>query len=134
MDFLALRTNPRPGACRVRGCRAHVSPGTCNGRFCRRCRDRRFKLRQPLSYAFQKLRSNARRRGHEFTLTCAEFARFCGATGYLESAGKLPGSTSIDRIDSARGYSLDNLQVLTLRENSRKQFVDIRLLDGEDPF
>lgn len=125
---------PDKQGCQVRGCRHEVRG---QGRFCRRCRDRRYKSANPISYAWDKLRYNARRRGKVFTLTKEYFRRFCEVTGYVHASGKTAGSLSIDRIDSAKGYEPGNIQILTPADNTRKQAVEAKLLayaPGENPF
>lgn len=90
-------------------------------RSCPACRKRDYNLKNPFHYVWQNLKYNAKRRGHEFLLTLEEFKLFCARTGYMELRGKTQDSMSIDRIDENRGYSLDNIQMITLRENSLKQ-------------
>lgn len=74
----------------------------------------------PESYTYSLLKSNAKRRGKEFTLTLEEFKTFCQETGYLQGKGKKKKSMSIDRIDHTKGYSIDNIQILSLSENGIK--------------
>jgi len=88
---------------------------------CHKCRSRLFKKHHPESYFFNLLRVNARRRGKEFLLTIQEFRKFCADTGYLDKKGKNGSSLSIDRINVNKPYSLENIQALTLSENSSKR-------------
>lgn len=100
-----------------------------------------------MSYAYDKLRYSARRRGIKFTITIDEFRSFCAATRYIEQKGRTCECLTIDRIDAARGYEIDNIQVLTMTENTRKSHIDRKLgrvstyaapepddFDPEDPF
>jgi hypothetical protein len=64
----------------------------------------------------------------------AEFKEFCRKTDYIELKGKSANSLSIDRKKSWLGYDFDNIQVLTLSENSRKEHVSQRIEEDEDPF
>lgn len=121
--FLIDESKPARGLCCVKGCRHRIKRG--KGRFCRRCRDRRYKIQSPVSYAYDKLKQSAKRRGHEFTLTVAELEMFFEANPALYSErGRAKECLSIDRIDATKGYSFDNIQVLTVSENGRKAHVD----------
>lgn len=84
---------------------------------------REAKEKNPHAYFLRKIRSNAKRRGHECTLTLSEFKRFCDDTGYLDTRGRMSGCMSIDRINQAEGYHFDNIQIMEVGENSRCQHV-----------
>lgn len=70
--------------------------------------------------AYNNLKCNARRRGKDFDLSFEEFSKFALMCDYLKGKGRKSTSYSIDRIDNEKGYTLDNIQVTTLGENSRK--------------
>lgn len=97
---------------------------TPKDRFCAKHRHRYNKEMNPINYVFHLRKSRAKERGHEWDLTLEEFREFCKQTGYMEGKGKKAGSMSIDRIDNTKGYSLDNIQILSLSENSAKQHTD----------
>jgi hypothetical protein len=78
-----------------------------------------------MEYAFAKLRSRAKERGREFTLTFAEYQAFATTTDYWAKRGKTKLSLSIDRIDDARGYHADNIRAVTLSFNSRRRFAPL---------
>jgi hypothetical protein len=90
-------------------------------KICSKCWMRIYKERYPEAYFFNLLRCNAKRRGKEFTLTIEQFKDFCNKTGYLEDKGKNGNSMSIDRIDSEKGYTIDNIRILTLSNNTAKE-------------
>ena len=96
------------------------------------------KERRPWTYVLNMLRHSARKRKLPFTLTVAQFKKFCEETGYLESRGNKPGSMTIDRIDWDEGYHIWNLQVLTHEENSEQgadnKRRDERGVEEGDPF
>jgi hypothetical protein len=100
-------------------CRKAVLPSG-KSPYCNRCKARRFKEAHPLKYAFNKLRYRARERGHHFNLSYFQFADLAHKSGWATGRGKTAESLSFDRIDEARGYEVENLQVLTLSENSAK--------------
>lgn len=81
---------------------------------------RKYKAEHPLEYTFNVLRTNAKRRGKSFELTKEEFAQFCEQTGYLSSKGTTKAKMHIDRIDATKGYSINNIQILSCSANSSK--------------
>lgn len=70
--------------------------------------------------AFQTLRHNATRRGKVFNLTFKQFEKFCHETLYLAGKGRKNKSFTIDRIDNSKGYTINNIQMLTKSANCRK--------------
>lgn len=76
---------------------------------------------------YDNWRTNTAGRGIPNDVTLMQFARFCVETGYiyLRSIGN---DMTIDRIDSKKHYTIDNIQLLTRAENSRKQKKEISYL------
>lgn len=70
--------------------------------------------------AYNNLKCNAKRRDKDFDLSFEDFEKFAIEYDYLRGKGKKTSSYSIDRIDNSKGYTIDNIQVTTLGENSRK--------------
>lgn len=70
--------------------------------------------------AYNNLKCNAKRRGKEFDLSFEDFEKLAIECDYLKGKGRKTSSYSIDRIDNTKGYTIDNIQVTTLGENSRK--------------
>lgn len=89
-------------------------------RFCPRHSRMYQKYNNPVNYTYNVLRNNALRRSKVFTLTLEEFKEFCDSTGYMDKKGRRAFDSSIDRIDSSRGYEKGNLQILTISQNSSK--------------
>ena len=107
--------------CRTKFCRG--TPAASSKKpYCAKCSMRRWKEKHPEKYAFHKLRSRAKERGHKFTLTFEDYVRFARTTGYFEKKGKTAMSLSIDRIDPRRGYEPDNIRAMTLSMNSRFRY------------
>lgn len=98
---------------------------------CAPCRYKMQKKKYPVKRAFFTLKSNAQRRGKEFTLTLADFTAFCNASNYMECKGITSTSATVDRIDEERGYSADNIQCLTNAENRRKFAAYMRAKKGK---
>jgi hypothetical protein len=103
-------------------------------RICGKCRSRKYRAKYPLKAWYDTLKMNARRRGKEFTLTQEQFSEFCKRTGYDEHKGKTADSLSVDRIKSHLGYTIDNIQAITLRENTAKHFDDSVKPEENCPF
>jgi len=95
---------------------------------------RKWRENNPIRAAYLNLKNNAKRRGKEFLLTFEQFEKF--AVNYTISYGKKRNKDtwSIDRIDPTKGYSIDNIQLLTLQKNSEKQWVDIRSFEFSDDY
>lgn len=107
----------KKGVCAAMHCRkvTHIKEKYCS---CHKMR--RFKLRNPIKYAFGKLRTRAKERGHAFSLTLEEWTRFWNDNNLGELRGKAAERLTVDRKKSHLGYSYDNLQPLTNRENGTK--------------
>lgn len=89
-------------------------------KICSKCRKRLYKERHPERYTFTYVKNNARRRGKRWELTMEQFIDFLNETGYLFGKGRKADKLSIDRIDHRKGYSADNIQVLTVSANAIK--------------
>ena len=116
---LEILHNKAAHLCPVKGCR-HPRSKAWNG-VCSRCAMRNWRESNPLKAAFAHLRNSAYARRKAFALTLEQFATFCERTAYLSTKGPFGFAATIDRIDAARGYEIDNLQILTRSENSIKQ-------------
>lgn len=90
--------------------------------YCAKCRHRRWKAAHPVSYHFNKLKYRAIERGHHFALSRDKFAELWNE-GLRESHGKTKFSLCIDRKRNNEGYTDENVRLLTLSENSRRQYV-----------
>lgn len=90
------------------------------GNYCHSCKKRRYKEKNPIRYAYNVLRNNAKRRNKDFQLSFEEFSKFCIKTNYLAGKGIFKESYHIDRIDENKGYIIDNIQILTNTQNIKK--------------
>ncbi len=84
---------------------------------CYKCRSRLITERKPIDCVFYWLRKSAKKRHLEFSITLAWFREFVKGNGYMEGRGRLTDSLTIDRVDNLRGYTMDNLQILSKSEN-----------------
>ena len=82
-----------------------------------------WRKKNPVKYAYQSLKNNAKRRGKVFELTLEQFKEFAIKTRYMAKRGIYKNSYHIDRIDEAKGYTIDNIQVLTNSENIKKSML-----------
>ena len=116
IPFKIATSKPKDVCCAYRCLRKRAK----RQRFCAKHWHRYQKAVNPTNYVYNFIKSNARRRGKDFTLTLQEFTEFCERTGYLHLRGKSRGSATIDRKDNSIGYSVDNIRLATLSENARK--------------
>lgn len=89
-------------------------------RFCPKHSKRYQKEVNPINYTYNIWKSNAKRRGKSFKVTLDQFKEFCQQTDYINLKGKTASGLSIDRIKQSEGYNYNNIQLLTLSENSKK--------------
>jgi hypothetical protein len=101
--------------CQTEGCQNE----TKHRKLCAKCAKRKYREKYPLKYWYDTLKTNAKRRGKEFTLTIEQFSDFCKKTGYNEKKGKTANSLSVDRIKPWLGYSADNIRAITLSDNTK---------------
>ena len=79
-----------------------------------------YKNTHPLKYHFNLLRCTAKRRGKEFTLTFEKYRQLAEESDLQNHRGKTAASFSVDRKDSSKGYTDDNVRICTMGENSSK--------------
>jgi hypothetical protein len=94
--------------------------------YCPKHRRQRQKETDPIGYHLDILRQNAKRRGITCTISKRAFALFCSETNYLKLKGRFKDNASIDRIEPELGYAAGNLQVLTVGDNTRKKYTDLK--------
>lgn len=120
--------NRIPGVCPAYRCKNEVSD---HKKYGHRHHAQSQKGNNPVGYHYNLLKQNAKRRGKDFGITMGEFRTLCEETGYLDKKGKSKNSASLDRIDPEKGYYYENLQVISLSDNSKKRWTDT---EGDDPF
>lgn len=89
-------------------------------KICSTCSTRLWRSKNVERSSYLNLRANSKRRGIKFELTYEQFLEFGYKHKYFIGKGKTKESYSIDRIDNELGYIIDNIQILTISENSRK--------------
>lgn len=112
-----------PRRCVMPRCNGFITTPRAHSNKCPKCRWRIWVEKNPLKAAFKTLRNHAKERAKDFSLTFEQFKAFAIKTDYLKRKGKTSLSLQIDRVDNSKGYHIWNMQAITLRENTRKQFV-----------
>ena len=87
---------------------------------CSTCGKREWRTKFPMKAAYQTLRHNATRRRKPFTITFADFEKFCYEFNYMAGKGRTRLSYTVDCIVNSLGYVPGNLQSLTRSDNARK--------------
>lgn len=104
-------------------------------KICYKCRHIRFKLKNPMRYTYNALRSNAKRRNKYFDLTFEEFKDICYETNYMDKKGITRTSYHLDRDDETLGYTKSNIVVRTNIDNVNKYLKWIgRDIEGKNNF
>lgn len=106
-------------------CANHNCSNTTKGEYCTSCRIRMWRQNNPLQYAYQTSKHNAKRRGKQFDLSFEEYKEFVIKVDYIKKKGVHANSMHIDRIEEDKGYTKGNLQPLTNSQNVRK-YLDYR--------
>lgn len=104
--------------CKTEGCKNKAYLGK---NFCCKCRNRRWRQNNYLSYVYLTNKNNAKRRNKEWDLTFEEFSEFCKETGYDQKKGRTPLALSIDRKINWKGYTKENIRAITVHDNSSKR-------------
>lgn len=108
----------------------------CATRFCRNkskhkvcstCRSREWRQKNVERSSYLNLKHNSKRRGIKFEITFEQFTEFCYKHKYFQGKGKTKESASLDRKIPHLGYTVDNLQILSLAANTSKMHLDKRL-------
>lgn len=129
------------------------NPELCNTKWCKRkrrkkskdcntCHGRKVHSNNPLRTAWRNLKKSAKRRKIVFNLCFEDFFDKVKDTEYLSFHGKTYGCFTIDRIEDLQGYTKDNIQILTVEDNTiKRNFVyglpirhKIQRQEAETPF
>ena len=102
-------------------CGAAAAPSRPN---CYKCRSRQTREKNPIMAVYYDLKSNAKRRKKEFTITPAYLMELVTESGYMENRGRTRECLSFDRIKNELGYVPGNMQVMKKGANSEKWHED----------
>jgi len=125
-QVLDFKRKKRLGKCLSPHCR---NVARLHRNFCNTCRGHFYD--DPMRRLFRNLKSSAKRRVKEFGLTFDVFAELALEAGYLLRAGRERHCLHVDRIDPRLGYFAGNIRFISCEENSRKAFLDKRVLNGQ---
>lgn len=104
--------------CCAHGCKKQPVPrkgGLCHSHY----RKKRKEI-DPVYDRYNSFKSKAIQRGKPFEVTLEEFRKFCQETGYIVTKYCRGKNASIDRQDNSKGYSIDNMELMSLRDNIKK--------------
>lgn len=94
---------------------------------CKQCNSNRVKSYRPETRMYQRAKQRAKKNGREFTITVDDIVipDRCPILGIeinvnSGKSGAFYNSPSLDRIDNSRGYTPDNVQVMSQRANVMK--------------
>lgn len=90
------------------------------------------RIKDPVLNRYVNFRGNALRREKEFTITLQEFRDFCQKTGYIIEKGKRGRNCSIDRINNNQGYHIENVQIMSAINNTKKYHNEDKILTPDD--
>jgi hypothetical protein len=89
--------------------------GLCHKHYARKRREI-----DPVYSRYNQFKSNATRRNKSNSITLKQFRNFCNETGYIIDKGKRGQNATIDCIINKDGYHIDNIQLLTNKQNASK--------------
>jgi len=124
--------------CKIHGDHKKWRLHSSNNIQCQLCgsdNQRNQKKRNPLKFIFKHSRQHAKVRNREFTIELVDLENLmitqcnrCALTGIEFHEDNLP---SIDRIDSSKGYTIDNIQFVLIKINlmksnlHQKEFIEL---------
>ena len=125
-----VETGKPLGVCILARC---LKPRNQKRLICNMHRQKIWRKQNPESARYETCRTNAKRRRKVWGITREEWAALCRLTRYHEGTGWGPEALTLDRIDSRKGYTLDNVRVIVQRLNSAKgaQEMTCRLPNGK---
>lgn len=89
--------------------------GLCHKHYARKLRET-----DPVYMRYNQFKCSATQRVKDFSITLEQFRKFCNDTGYIVKKGMRGLNARIDRININEGYHIDNIQILSVSENSIK--------------
>ena len=90
-------------------------------RLCPKHRHRYNKENNPVRYTYNLLKSNAKYRKKDFTLTFEQFVIICDNSEYMQKKGRKADNLTLDRVVNELGYHPNNIAVITKSANTTKR-------------
>jgi hypothetical protein len=78
------------------------------------------RLKNRPRFIWHMIKKSAKKRELEFNLPFEEFKNLIIKSGYIDKAGRKLKDYNIDRKDGNKGYTMDNIQVITKQLNLKK--------------
>jgi hypothetical protein len=121
-EVFPCKTERVPGVCVAEDCERKVyEKGSVRSRYCTRHRSIRARKLDPAAAYFNDVRHHARQRRIPFALTLAEWREWSASVGFFSYTSEdRANRMSVDRIDPSGGYTLGNIQALTVSANAQK--------------
>jgi len=91
-----------------------------NRKECFKCRSARIRATKRPQMVFYWIKQSAKRRGLQFELEMNWFLNFIKENNYIANSGRLSDHLTIDRKDGSKGYTHENIRVVTKGENVSK--------------
>jgi hypothetical protein len=91
-------------------------------------------LEKPYKNCYSRLKSNAKKRKVGFDLSLEEFKKLVSGTQYMQRRGRGKTSLHFDRINNQKGYSIENIQIITNSENAKKGAIEKKYKKKGLPF
>lgn len=95
----------------------------CKGKsaLCSTCRSAKTRAADPVRASYIARKHNAKTRGKAFEITLEQFREWCVKVNYVGmKRGRGADCYTVDRIDESKGYTIDNIQLITNADNVKK--------------
>ena len=90
------------------------------GGLCHKHYARKLRHIDPVQVRYNQMRSKAKQRGLKVLFNLSKFRDWCEQKGYIVVKGCRGRNMTIDRIDNNQNYTIENIQLLTHRQNASK--------------
>ena len=115
-----------------------INPPAKSRKVCVKCYSRLAREKDRVRFALYMIKKSAKKRNLPFELELEPFREFVNKFGYIENKGRFSNQMTIDRIIPELGYIMDNIQVISKRENVQKYHAEEKNCfaqhDGDVPF
>jgi len=115
---ISLAKKKQGKSCCAYGC--NNEPVYKKGGLCHKHYKRKRRALDPVGVRYNMFKTNALKRNKDFEISLEEFRNFCKETGYIINKGYRGFAATIDRIDNSKGYSMDNIQIMSMMANINK--------------
>jgi hypothetical protein len=96
------------------------APVARKGGLCHKHYTRKRREVDPVGVRYGQFIGNAKQRGKDCDVTLEQFRQFCHDNDYIVKKGMRGKNATIDRIVNEIGYTIPNMQILSLSANASK--------------